>query len=47
MQDLSSPIRGQTCAPCIGSVESEPLDGQRILDVHLDRLLYVCLTSPL
>ena len=39
VQDLSSPIRGQNCAPCSGSVESESLDSQRILDVHLDCLL--------
>ena len=26
MQDLSSPIRAQTCALCIGSRESQPLD---------------------
>ena len=28
MWDLSSPTRDQTCAPCIGRVESEPPDGQ-------------------
>ena len=28
MQDLSSPTRDQTRAPCIGSTESEPLDYQ-------------------
>ena len=28
MWDLSSPIRDWTCAPCIGTVESEPPDGQ-------------------
>ena len=28
MQDLSSPTRDQTHAPCIGSTESQPLDHQ-------------------
>ena len=28
MWDLSSPTRDQTCVPCIGSVESYPLDRQ-------------------
>ena len=28
MWDLSSLARGQACAPCIGSVESQPLDSQ-------------------
>ena len=27
-QDLSSPIRDQTCTPCSGSTESQPLDHQ-------------------
>ena len=28
IQDLSSPVRDQTCAPCLGSAESSPLDYQ-------------------
>ena len=28
MRDLSSPTRDQTHAPCSGSAESQPLDGQ-------------------
>ena len=28
MQDLCSPTRDQTCTPCSGSVESQPLDCQ-------------------
>ena len=38
MQDLSSLTRDQTQAPCIGSVESQPLDHQGSPDVSL---LYV------
>ena len=30
IQDLSSPTRDRTRAPCSGSAESEPLDGQGI-----------------
>ena len=30
MQDLSSPTRDGTCAPCSGSSESKPLDRQGI-----------------
>ena len=42
MQDLSSPTRDQTRAPCSESVESQPLDCQGIPDVvHLDCLLKV------
>ena len=39
MWNLSFLTRGQTCAPCIQSVESEPLDHQR-------SLLLVFFTSP-
>ena len=28
MWDLSSPTRDRTCAPCSGSMKSQPLDGQ-------------------
>ena len=34
--DLSSPARDQTCAPCIGRVESKPLDHRKIPRVHVD-----------
>ena len=40
MQDLGFPTGNQTCAPCIGSAESTPLDCQGLFKVEAGRVSF-------